>query len=82
MLIDLPDGMPPEVFQHLQKVWVSQQQLRIKEWDGDDSGAGDAPPRRQGGGFRPGGGFKKHGGGGGKPRPHGGGGGKPPRRGK
>jgi len=81
-LIDLPDGMPPEVFQHLQKVWVSQQQLRIKEWDGDDSGAGDAPPRRQGGGFRPGGGFKKHGGGGGKPRPHGGGGGKPPRRGK
>jgi ATP-dependent RNA helicase DeaD len=77
-LIDLPDGMPAEVFQHLQKVWVSQQQLRIKEWDGNDSGAGDAPPRRPGG-FRPGGGFKKHGG---KPRPHGHGGGKPPRRGK
>jgi ATP-dependent RNA helicase DeaD len=82
-LIDLPDGMPAEVFQHLQKVWVSQQQLRIREWDGDDSGAGEAPPRRQGGGgYRPGGGFKKHGGGGGgKPRPHGGGN-KGPRRGK
>ncbi|WP_114239181.1 DEAD/DEAH box helicase [Dyella sp. C9] len=73
-LIDLPDGMPAEVFQHLQKVWVSQQQLRIKEWDGNDSGAGDAPPRRPGG-FRPGG-FKKPSG---KPRPHGQGG-KPPRR--
>jgi ATP-dependent RNA helicase DeaD len=82
-LIDLPDGMPAEVFQHLQKVWVSQHQLRIKEWDGNDSGASEAPPRRQGGGgYRPGGGgFKKHGGG--KPRPHGGhGGSKPPRRGK
>ncbi|AHX12432.1 RNA helicase [Dyella jiangningensis] len=79
-LIDLPEGMPSEVFEHLKKVWVSQQQLRIKEWDGDDSGAGDAPPRKPGG-FRPGGGgFKKsHGG---KPRPHGHGGGKPPRRGK
>ncbi|PXV56215.1 ATP-dependent RNA helicase CsdA [Dyella jiangningensis] len=79
-LIDLPDGMPAEVFQHLQKVWVSQQQLRIREWDGDDSGAGEAPPRRPGGGYRPGG-FKKHGGGG-KPRPQGHGGHKGPRRGK
>jgi ATP-dependent RNA helicase DeaD len=57
-LIDLPDGMPKEVFEHLKKVWVSQQQLRIKEWDGDDSGAGEAPPRKPG--FRPGG-FKGHG---------------------
>jgi ATP-dependent RNA helicase DeaD len=71
-LIDLPDGMPKEIFQHLQKVWVSQQQLHIKEWDGDDSGAGDAPPRKPGG-FKAGG-FKGHG----KPRPHGGN--KPPRR--
>ncbi|WP_199100874.1 DEAD/DEAH box helicase [Dyella sp. ASV21] len=77
-LIDLPDGMPAEVFQHLQKVWVSQHQLRIKEWDGDDSGASEAPQRRPGG-HRPGG-FKKSGPGGGKPRPHGQGGGKPPRR--
>ena len=77
-LVDLPDGMPKEVFEHLKKVWVSQQQLRIKEWDGDDSGAGEAPPRRRGGGYRPGGFKKPHG----KPRPHGHGGGKPPRRGK
>lgn len=78
-LIDLPAGMPAEVFQHLQKVWVSQQQLRIREWDGNDSGASEAPPHRPGGGNRPGG-FKKPGG---KPKPHGyGGGNKGPRRGK
>jgi ATP-dependent RNA helicase DeaD len=69
-LIDLPDGMPAEVFDHLRKVWVSQQQLRITEWDGKDdtagAGAGSPPPRRPGGG-----GFK--------PRPSNGGG-KPPRR--
>ena len=28
-LIDLPDGMPAEIFTHLKKVWVSGQQLRI-----------------------------------------------------
>jgi len=67
-LIDLPDGMPAEVFDHLRKVWVSQQQLRISEWDGKDdtASAGGPPPRR-------------HGGGGFKPRPASGGG-KPPRR--
>jgi ATP-dependent RNA helicase DeaD len=69
-LIDLPDGMPKEVFEHLKKVWVVQHQLRIHEWDGKDDGAADRPPPRTGG-PRPGG-FK------GKPRP--GGGGKPPRR--
>ena len=68
-LIDLPDGMPKEVFEHLKKVWVVQHQLRIHEWDGKDDGAADRPPPRTGG-PRPGG-FK------GKPRP---GGGKPPRR--
>jgi ATP-dependent RNA helicase DeaD len=72
-LIDLPDGMPKEVFDHLRKVWVSQQQLQIKEWDGDDSGAADRPPQRKPG-FRPGGGGFK-----GKPRPAGGN--RPPRRG-
>jgi len=64
-LIDLPDGMPKEVFEHLKKVWVSQQQLRIREWDGDDSGAGETPPRRSGprpGGFKgPGKGGAGHG---------------------
>ena len=71
-LIDLPDGMPKEVFEHLKKVWVVQHQLRIHEWDGKDDGAADRPPPRTGG-PRPGG-FK------GKPRPGGSGGGKPPRR--
>ena len=28
-LIDLPEGMPSEIFGHLKKVWVSGQQLRI-----------------------------------------------------
>jgi ATP-dependent RNA helicase DeaD len=68
-LIDLPDGMPKEVFEHLKKVWVVQQQLRIHEWDGTDSDAGSAPPSRKPGGFKKAGGFK--------PAP---GGGKPPRR--
>ncbi|MGC1548332.1 MAG: DEAD/DEAH box helicase [Rhodanobacter sp.] len=75
-LIDLPDGMPKEVFQHLQKVWVSQQQLQIKEWDGVDTGSSEGASNRKPGGFKPGGGGFK-----GKPRPHGShGGGKPPRR--
>jgi ATP-dependent RNA helicase DeaD len=74
-LIDLPDGMPKEVFEHLKKVWVVQQQLRIHEWDGSDTGSASAPPARKPGGsgkpgFKPGGskpgGFKP---GGGKP-PH------------
>jgi ATP-dependent RNA helicase DeaD len=68
-LIDLPDNMPREVFEHLKKVWVAQQQLRINEWDGNDAGAADRPPPRgKPGGYKPGG-FK--------PRP---GGPKPPRR--
>jgi ATP-dependent RNA helicase DeaD len=74
-LIDLPDGMPNEVFEHLKKVWVVQQQLRIHEWDGNDTASSSAPPARKPGGsgkpgFKPGGpkpgGFKP---GGGKP-PH------------
>ncbi|MGO4699714.1 DEAD/DEAH box helicase [Dyella sp. 2RAB6] len=74
-LIDLPDGMPKEVFEHLKKVWVAQQQLRIHEWDGTDSSAGETAPRRPAGGggsHRPGG-FKGAAGSGNK-RP---GGGKP-----
>jgi ATP-dependent RNA helicase DeaD len=77
-LIDLPDGMPKEVFEHLKKVWVVQQQLRIHEWDGKDTDTGSAAlsPKpansRKPGGFRPGG-FKS---GDGKPR-HGA---KPPHR--
>jgi ATP-dependent RNA helicase DeaD len=44
-LIDLPEGMPQEIFEHLRKVWVSQQQLRISAWNGDDDG-GARPPRK------------------------------------
>jgi ATP-dependent RNA helicase DeaD len=64
-LVDLPEGMPAEVFEHLKKVWVARQQLRITPWDGQDDGMADRPPPRRGN-------FK------GKPRP--GGHGKPPRR--
>jgi ATP-dependent RNA helicase DeaD len=35
-LVDLPEGMPEETFQHLKKVWVTGQQLHI-------SRAGDKP---------------------------------------
>jgi ATP-dependent RNA helicase DeaD len=44
-LIDLPDGMPTEVFQHLKKVWVTGQQLRISEWDGKESESSSEAPR-------------------------------------
>jgi ATP-dependent RNA helicase DeaD len=75
-LIDLPDGMPGEVFEHLKKVWVNQQMLRISEWSGSEDGGGERPQRKAG--FKP-----PHARGhAGKPRPHGpgAGGGKPPRR--
>jgi ATP-dependent RNA helicase DeaD len=37
-LVDLPSGMPAEIFKHLKKVWVSGQQLRITR-------GGDEPDR-------------------------------------
>ncbi|MGN6480750.1 DEAD/DEAH box helicase [Luteibacter sp.] len=67
-LIDLPDGMPAETFNHLKKVWVAQQQLKISEWDGTEQPQSGAPPRPRGN-FRPQG-----------ARSGGPGGGKPPRR--
>ncbi|TCV97109.1 ATP-dependent RNA helicase CsdA [Luteibacter rhizovicinus] len=76
-LIDLPDGMPTDVFTHLKKVWVSGQQLRISEWDGTESpsssSAPSSAPRPPRGNFRPGG--APHPPGGSRPS-----GGKPPRR--
>ena len=73
-LIDLPDGMPGEIFEHLKKVWVNQQMLRISEWKGSEDDAGERAPRKPG--FKP-----AHARGhSGKPRPQGHGGGKPPRR--
>ena len=32
--VDLPDGMPPEIFQHLKRVRVRQQMLNISRLDG------------------------------------------------
>ncbi|KZV15211.1 hypothetical protein F511_29960 [Dorcoceras hygrometricum] len=74
-LVDLPEGMPKEIFEHLKKVWVARQQLRIHAWDGKDDGADEAEvhPARRPGGFRKPGGFKP---GPRKPRAHDG---KPPR---
>ena len=37
-LVDLPEGMPKEIFHGLKKVWVSGQQLQIRRL-----GSGDAP---------------------------------------
>lgn len=34
-LVDLPDGMPKEVFNDLKKVWVSGQRLNITRYSGD-----------------------------------------------
>jgi ATP-dependent RNA helicase DeaD len=43
-LIDLPEGMPDEVFQHLKKVWVVKQQLNISRFGGE-SFVGEARPK-------------------------------------
>ena len=42
-LIDLPEGMPSEIFRHLKKVWVSGQQLQIAPNRGGSEGS--AAPR-------------------------------------
>ena len=42
-LLDLPDGMPPDVMQHLKTVWCAGQQLRItRDGEAPDT-AGKAP---------------------------------------
>ncbi|MGV6825736.1 MAG: DEAD/DEAH box helicase [bacterium] len=38
-IIDLPEGMPREIFRHLQKTWVAGKQLRISRLN-DNSGKG------------------------------------------
>ncbi len=76
-LVDLPDGMPPELLQHMQNVRVASKPLRMKEASAEDIDApkrkrGFGPPRgdkaggpRKPGGFKPGGfkpgGFKPRG---------------------
>ena len=43
-VLDLPEGMPPEILDHLKSVWVAGQQLRITLDDGS-SERKPAPPR-------------------------------------
>jgi ATP-dependent RNA helicase DeaD len=43
--IDLPEGMPKEVFQLLQRTWVSGKQLRIKPMSGDRESTGNERER-------------------------------------
>lgn len=48
-LIDLPEGMPRDIFQHLRKVWVNQRQLQISLADDDKANGGnkaDRPARK------------------------------------
>ncbi|MDH5829518.1 DEAD/DEAH box helicase [Luteimonas sp. M1R5S18] len=40
-LVDLPEGMPREVLEHLKKVWVSGQQLKMRRAEAGDT----RPPR-------------------------------------
>jgi len=49
-ILDLPEGMPPEIMSHLQKAWVVGQQLRISRWDGSHAPSEHAPRK---GHFRP-----------------------------
>jgi ATP-dependent RNA helicase DeaD len=42
--VDLPDGMPKDIFQHLRKVWVNQKQLQISV--AEDAGDSTAPARK------------------------------------
>jgi ATP-dependent RNA helicase DeaD len=47
-LVDLPEGMPNEVFEHLKKVWVAKRMLNISRYEGATS------ERKQGFGKKPG----------------------------
>ncbi|HEX8887328.1 MAG TPA: DbpA RNA binding domain-containing protein, partial [Noviherbaspirillum sp.] len=44
-VVDLPEGMPKELLQHLKTVWVAGQQLRISHADGPPA-APKAPGKR------------------------------------
>jgi ATP-dependent RNA helicase DeaD len=45
--VDLPDGMPKDIFQHLRKVWVNNKQLQISIAESMDTSAVDRPPRKR-----------------------------------
>jgi len=44
-ILDLPEGMPPEIMAHLRKSWVVGQQLRISRWDGSHAPGEAVEPR-------------------------------------
>jgi ATP-dependent RNA helicase DeaD len=44
-LVDLPEGMPKETFEHLKSVWVSGERLRISRLK--EAQGGDKPPKRK-----------------------------------
>lgn len=45
--VDLPEGMPRDIFRELRKTWVCGQKLEISRVGGDDGG--HHPPRKRGG---------------------------------
>jgi ATP-dependent RNA helicase DeaD len=48
--VDLPEGMPKEVFRHLKSVWVSGQRLQISRLDApQNSSRGKTRKRKYGG---------------------------------
>jgi ATP-dependent RNA helicase DeaD len=52
-LVDLPEGMPRELLEHLKRVYVSGQPLRMRRAEAADAGGGPARPGRKPGGPRP-----------------------------
>lgn len=45
-VIDLPEGMPPKIFKHLQKVWVANKQLQISRFNSGGDAAAAAPRKK------------------------------------
>ena len=46
-MLELPDGMPPELFKHLGKVWVGGAQLKISQADRMPPESGKATPPKK-----------------------------------
>jgi ATP-dependent RNA helicase DeaD len=45
--LEMPDGMPDEIFRHLKKVWVGGQQLKISKADAmPPESAKHTPPKK------------------------------------
>ena len=47
--VDLPEGMPKEIFKHLKSVWVSGQKLQISVADGGKKKSGRPKKAKAGG---------------------------------